>query len=155
MKGEAIFTTAANSLTDLQKNVAIIVDEMYIKSEVSYCSGSLHGFAENANDAIPASTMLTIMVQSLCGNFRDVVAFLPVKNMTGDEQTAYMKDAIFVLENAGFRVSCVICDNSKVNRVMMKNFGVVVGESHVVVDPIHPADCVIAIWFLLLIRVTY
>ena len=137
---ESYFSTAASSLNKLQKNVALIVDEMYIKSEVSYGSGKLHGFADNSNDTVPATTMLTIIVQSLCGNYRDVVAFFPVKCLTGDDQTRYLKEAIFVLEHVGFSVCCIICDNSKVNRVTMKNFAVVIDGDNVVVDPKHPVD---------------
>ena len=85
---------------------------MYIKPEISYNSGRLFGYAENQADAEAATTILTIMMQSVCGGFRDIVACFPVKKLTGDNETEYLKDAIMMLERIGLVVLCVICDNS-------------------------------------------
>lgn len=137
---EHYFKEVSSAMSELQKNVAVIIDEMYIKPEISYSAGSVHGFADNCNTAVAATTMLTVMTQSLCGSFRDVVAFIPVKQLTGDDETRYLKDAILLLESAGLKVCCVICDNSRVNRMMMSNFGAVTDDVSVMADPPHPVD---------------
>jgi len=155
-------TAAANQMTTLERNVSLIVDEMYIKPEITYSSGRLSGFADNRLDAVPATTVLTFMVQSICGDFRDIVAFFPVYQLTGQDEAKYVRDSIAVIERSGLFVLCVVCDNSKVNQTMMKDFGIVTQDgvptgvaAHpfqndrqllFIIDPCHLIKCIRNNW---------
>ena len=155
-------SSAADRMTSLEKNVSLIVDEMYIKPEISYSSGKLGGFADNRPDAVAATTILTLMVQSLCGSFRDVVAFFPVCHLTGAEEAKYVRDTIVLIEKSGLNTQCVVCDNSKVNQTMLREFGVAVNDgvltgvaSHpiqhdrklfFIIDPCHLIKCIRNNW---------
>jgi len=83
------------------------------------------GFADNRLDAVPPTTVLTFMVQSVCGDFRDIVAFFPIYQLTEQDEAKYVRDSIAVIERNGLFVRCVVCDNSKVNQTMIKDFGIV------------------------------
>jgi len=149
-------------MTSLEKNVSLIVDEMYIKPEISYSSGKLSDFADNRPDAVAATTILTLMVQSLCGSFRDVVAFFPVCHLTGAEEAKYVRDTIVLIEKSGLNTQCVVCDNSKVNQTMLREFGVAMDDgvltgvaSHpiqhdrklfFIIDPCHLIKCIRNNW---------
>ena len=140
--------SVASKMNDLQKCVALIVDEMYIKSEVAFSGGMLHGYAENKDGAEAATTIVTVMMQSLCGDFRDIVSYYPVKQLTGDDETTYVRDAVVFLESLGMKVTSIICDNSKVNRIMMKNFGVEIADG-IITFPRHPVDPSRTLYFII------
>ena len=107
------------------------------------------GFADNRPDAVAATTILTLMVQSLCGSFRDVVAFFPVCQLTGVDEAKYVRDAILLIENSGLRTQCVVCDNSKVNQAMLREFGVSVKDDIMSGVAIHPVQLDRKLFFII------
>ena len=135
---EQYLASVSESMTSLEKNVSVIVDEMYVKPEISYSDGKLSGFADNRPDAVAATTILTLMVQSLCGSFRDVVAFFPVYKLTGAEEAKYVRDTIMLIERSGLNTRCVVCDNSKVNQTMLREFNVEINDGITTGTAVHP-----------------
>jgi hypothetical protein len=58
----------------------------------------------------------------MLSNYKDVVHILPVKRLEGTIVHEIVKQIITNLENIGFEVQCVICDNHSVNRKAMSLF---------------------------------
>jgi len=77
---------------------------------------------------VAATTTLTLMVQSLCGSLRDVMAFFSVCQLIGAQEAKYVHDTIVLIDESGLNTQCVVCDNSKVNQTMLKEFGVAVDD---------------------------
>ena len=119
-----------------QKYIAIVHDEMKIKSELVYqkSTGRLVGFVnlgqfqdklrsfqnEINNRSAPehniAKHMFVIMVRGLFWNFTYPLAYFPTANTTADEIFSLVWESIAVLELAGFKVVAVSCDGAATNR---------------------------------------
>lgn len=62
------------------------------------------------------------MIQSLLSSFKEVAHILPVKTLHGDELHTILKKVILRLEEIGYRVVAIVCDNNALNRKAMKAF---------------------------------
>lgn len=62
------------------------------------------------------------MIQSLFSSFNEVAHILPVKTLHGDELHTILKKVILRLEEIGYRVVAIVCDNNALNRKAMKAF---------------------------------
>ena len=58
-----------SNLSSYERNVVLIVDEIYTAQRVEYSSGKLHGI----DDGQVTKTLLCFMVSSVAGPFQDVV----------------------------------------------------------------------------------
>ena len=63
------------SLTNQEKIVTLLIDEVYTAQRIEYNNGAFIGLTE---DGLPAKTVLAFMVQSVCCKFKDVVCLLPI-----------------------------------------------------------------------------
>ena len=71
-------------------SVALLVDEVYSSKQVQYSHGRFYG---NENGEI-TETLLCFMIKSVAGKYRDVVAMIPISNLTADKQyTAWYNTA--------------------------------------------------------------
>ena len=67
-----------SNLTDGERTVVLLIDEVYTAQRVEYSNGSSIGLTE---DGRTAKTVLAFMVQSVCKNYRDVVCLVPIEKL--------------------------------------------------------------------------
>ena len=102
-------------LTDQQKIVVLLIDEVYTAQRVEYNNGTFVGVTENGS---PAKTVLAFMVQSLAGKYKDVVCLIPVNKL----DTALLRtwfDRVMVALDDMFLVLAVSTDNHVCNRLVI------------------------------------
>lgn len=102
-------------MSEGERNVVVMLDEIHISHQLSYKGGKLVGSASN-DPSTEASTAQVFMISSLLSKAKDVVAIVPVKNLTGDLLHNMLRQVLQVLHKAGFTVTCVVSDNNRVNR---------------------------------------
>lgn len=108
-----------NGLTDLEKIVSIQIDEIHIKESIDYKNGSISGVAKNKVNET-AKTVVTFLVSSCFGSFKEVVRLVPVKQLTGSYLADIASNVLKQVIHCGLKVLCIISDNNRVNRVMFK-----------------------------------
>ena len=130
---------AADLSVDLHKYVTLVMDEIYIKSDLVYDKheGTLVGFVnvgETNNQILEfeaiisngesnpslAKTMMVFMVKGLLHKFDYPYAQLACGKMTGDLIFDPMWEAIAKLERIGFFVLALCCDGASSNRRLWK-----------------------------------
>lgn len=113
----------SKSLSDTEKVIALIIDEIYITSRVDYRSQSIVGSAENegVRDCEFAKTIVTFMISSVFGSLNEVVKLWPVNNVKGLELAEGTKEVVDFVQECGFEVICIITDNHSINRIMFKS----------------------------------
>ena len=104
-----------------ERLVVLMLDEIYISSQISYKCGELQGLAENC-DLEEASTVQVFMISSLLSDSKDVAAIVPVKNMNGAFLYDITKSVLGMLFRAGYYVVCLVADNNKVNGAAFTEF---------------------------------
>jgi hypothetical protein len=104
------------NLANLEKIVVLLIDEIYVSNRLDYPDKSILGTAYNNNDS--AKTVLSYMITSAFGSFCEIVKFLPVNKIKGDEMAPITKNIIDYVQNCGSAVLCVISDNHAINRTM-------------------------------------
>ena len=70
-------------LPNQQKQVALLLDEIYVKASIYYHGGKIFGKAEN-NPAELAKTILAIMLKCLMGGPAFIIKMIPDSRMTSD-----------------------------------------------------------------------
>ncbi|KAH8008675.1 hypothetical protein HPB51_000705 [Rhipicephalus microplus] len=103
-----------------EHTVTLMLDEIYIKPCLDYKGGNICGAAVNSNEA--ATSVHVFMIQSLLSAFKEVAHILPVKALQGEDLHCMLKKVILGLEEIGYRVIAVVCDNNSLNRKAMKMF---------------------------------
>ena len=130
---------AANLSVNLHKYVTLVMDEMYIKSDLVYDKheGTLIGFVNmgdintqllkfeatiNNEESTPslASTMMVFMVKGMLHKFDFPYAQFACHNITGELMFDPMWEAVARLERIGFFVLALCCDGASPNRRLWK-----------------------------------
>lgn len=102
-------------LLDIQKNVVVIFDEVYVKASVRYRGCHVVGRAID-NPEETARTILAIMVHPLAGGKAFMVRLIPVYSLCPEFLTEQLKAVIKVLQNCGAKICALISDNHPTNR---------------------------------------
>ena len=111
-------------LNDCQKSYVLLIDEVYVKSTLTFHGGTLFGSSVNKPDQL-ASTVLAFMVVCLFGGPKFLVKMLPVCKLDSDflySQTIALKNQI---KNAGGNMIAIVCDDNRVNQAFFKQFNCV------------------------------
>jgi hypothetical protein len=107
-------------LSSKDKLVTLMMDEIHIKPYFDYKGGNIVGSAHNS--VVAATTAHVFMISSMLLNYKDVVHIRSAKRLEGTIVHEIVKQIITGLENIGFEVLCVVCDNYSVNRKAMSLF---------------------------------
>ena len=96
--------------------INLILDEVFSFKTVQYSAGKFFG---NENGSI-TKTLLCIMIKSIAGGYRDVIAMSPIDEISAEKIHAIWSDAVKKLTiDLGFNVCATTADNHKSN---MKHF---------------------------------
>lgn len=104
-------------LCDKDLHVNLLIDEVHVKSKLSYRGEELIGQAVNDPTNL-AKSLQCFMISSLLSNHKLIVGMFPVVKMTSEFLCELTKDVIENVSKAGFNVVSVISDNNRVNRKM-------------------------------------
>lgn len=104
-------------LSESEHNVILMLDEIHVAPKITYKNGVLSGLASNT-PYDEATSVQAFMISSLLSSNKDVVALLPVKNLTSNYLKECTMKVLSMLETIGYRVICLISDNNRVNRNM-------------------------------------
>lgn len=145
------------SLSEFEKYVCLIDDEMHIKEGLSYdkISGELIGFI-NLGDinqhlnqleqdlitSLPAvslaSSVFMLMVRGLFTTLKFPYAAFPCKSLSGDQIAPLFFEAVFHLERCGFKVIGTTLDGYSANRRFIKLVAEDAPVKHKMVNPCAP-----------------
>lgn len=105
-----------NSLSENERTVNLLIDEIYIKPCITFKSQTITGFTENKKDC--ATTIQAFMFSSIFSKAKEIVALVPVFKLTASELHELSLKVLQMLETIGFTVLTIISDNNRVNRNM-------------------------------------
>ena len=103
-----------SSLTEDEKFVNLLLDEIHVKPNLTYSAGKIQGSSENSNS--PASSLQAFMITSLMSKNKDIVALYPVQNLNAESLHTLIKTVLVALHKLGFKVIALISDNNRINR---------------------------------------
>lgn len=129
-----------------ERFVTLLLDEIYVNPRITYKAGNLQGFASNSTECAmtQATTVQAFLMCSLLSDNTDMAALVPVKNINGKYLTDITMNVIRMVENAGYRVVCIISDNNKINGNMFAALSAGKLSSYVE----HPLDSSRKLFFL-------
>jgi len=105
-------------LNTFEKNVILIIDEVYIAKKVEYSAGKMYGLT---SDGQLATTVLSFMIKSLASKYRDIVALYPVCKLTANKLADCFDCVIKKLTELEFSVVAILVDNHPINRSFYVN----------------------------------
>ena len=108
-----------SQLNAFDRNVILMIDEIYLSKRVEATGGQIFGLTENCQVAV---TALCFMIKSLSSNYKDMVGIYPVKNLKAETQKQCFDKIIQLLHEVGFNVIGISVDNSAANRKFYKHF---------------------------------
>lgn len=111
-------------LSDNERLCNLLLDEVYVKPELSYRGGKLEGVALNSNidknDVTLATTVQTFMISSIVKKNKEIVGLFPCTNLTANYLHETVLEILKMLSEIGFKVLSIISDNNSVNRSMFQ-----------------------------------
>ena len=131
-------------LTDFDKTVSLLLDEIHLKPYFDFKGGNNVGQAHNSSE--PAKSAFVFMITSLFSSYKDVVYIFPANKMKSDILHKLIFKTIVGLETIGFRVISVITDNNSINSKAMSFFSSPPKKSIVYQ---HPSDQCRPLFFIL------
>lgn len=136
---EAYMSHMIRGLNDREKIVALLIDEIYIERGIQYKSNNLVGFAQN-QDMQQARTVMSFMVKSVFGSFKDIIRLIPVLNPSGETLKELPLQVVHFAQQIGFRVLVIITDNNRINQSMFK---MLCGENlNYFINPLFPNEVI-------------
>ena len=99
-------------LSDREKVVNLILDEVYNSHRVEYSGGTFYGFENNK----VTKTLLCFMIKSVGGKYMDVVCMVPLTRIDANIIHSYWDCVLKELTDIGFDVVCDSLDGHSSNR---------------------------------------
>lgn len=103
------------------KNYVLLIDEVYVKSLLTYHGGALFGKAVNNPEAL-ATTVLGFMLVPCFKGPSCLVKMLPVNKLEASFLFVEARSLIAHIKDAGGVVTSIVCDNNKVNQCFFGMF---------------------------------
>lgn len=111
---------ATSSFTPQEKNVIVQMDEIHVKSDVSYKGGKIIGPSLNPDD--PTRTVFSVMVSSLHKKWSCISRLLPCASISAEKIFPIIKSCIIDIEHCGLKVQVISTDNYPLNVNLFKLF---------------------------------
>ena len=119
------FILLKNSTRDFsaqQKNVIVQIDEVHVKSDITYKSVKI--IAPTMHTGDPVKTVLATMVSSLHKKWSTIVRLFPLSSTNASELFLTIKSVIGDIENCGLLVQVLCSDNYPQNVNIFKMFSI-------------------------------
>ena len=97
-------------------NVNIILDEVFLRKLLQYLNGRFFG-KENGK---VTKTLLNVMVKSVAGSYRDVVAMSPIDEISAEKIHTVWKNVVKEVTRLGFNVVSTTADGHRSNMKLFK-----------------------------------
>ena len=133
------FTTylkqATSNFTPQEKNVILQMDEIHVKSDLTYKAGKIVGGSLDPND--PTKTVFSIMVSSLFRKWSTIVRLLPLGSSSAQKLFPTIQSVISDVEQCNLSVQVISTDAYPLNVNLFKLF-----SSDHTLQPVvqHPVD---------------
>ena len=111
---------ATSHFSQRERNVILQMDEIHVKSELTYKGGKV--FGSSLNTIEPAKTIFAFMVSSLSKKWSTIVRLLPCSNSSASELFPIIKMVIEDIERCGLYVQVLCTDNYPMNVSIFKLF---------------------------------
>ena len=115
---KAYLTARKSKLADKDLLITIIIDEIYTSKQVQYNNGKFHGI--EGSDI--TKTLLCIMIKSIAGKYRDVIAMTPCSSLNAKKQYGLWKNILLDLCDMGFEPIITMTDGNHMNHKFYKEF---------------------------------
>ena len=114
------FKQATQAFTPEQRHVIMQMDEIHVKSDISYKGGRL--FASNLEPDNPTKTVFAIMISSVYKKWSCIVRLLPCASVTAEKLFNTIKSCIHDVEDCGVFVEIISTDNYPLDVKLFKLF---------------------------------
>ena len=104
------------------------MDEVHTRKSVDYQNGHFFGF-ENGK---VTKSLLSLMVNSIAGKYRDIVSMTPIHNINAETLSTLWRNCLEALTNIGFNVKITMTDGLEAN---VRFFKMVTGGSVLLENP--------------------
>ncbi len=115
----AYLQARSKKLSEDQKLVVLMIDEIYCAQRLEYASGKMTGFKQGEL----SKTLLSYMIKSTCSAYADVVALCPMTNLDADKLETETTKVLQGLNDLGFEVLLLSADNATPNRKFFMRLG--------------------------------
>ena len=116
----AYLSQVTSSFRHQEKNVIVQMDEIHVKSDISYKGGKVYG--PNISPENPTRTVFTIMVSSLFKKWSCVSRLIPCASITAEYLFPIIKSCILDIESCGLKIQIICTDNYPLNVNIFKLF---------------------------------
>ncbi|GFW54105.1 uncharacterized protein TNCV_3829131 [Trichonephila clavipes] len=96
-------------LKDHEKQVILQIDEIFIKSAITYKCNKIIGFTEKGE---AATTIQCFLYSSLLSKNKEIVSLNPIMNMNAEDLYTMTLEILSLMEKVGFSVVCIVSDNN-------------------------------------------
>ena len=109
-----------SSFSSQEKNVIIQMDEIHVKSDISYKGGEI--FGPNLSPENPTRTVFAIMVSSLHKKWSCISRLIHCASISAEYLFPIIKSCILDIESCGLKVQIISTDNYPLNVNLFKLF---------------------------------
>ena len=113
----AYLTARIKKISEKERLVSILMDEVYSHQRVQYINGQFYG----AEGGETTKTMLCVMIKSVLGKYRDIIAMTPISSINADKLSSIWTDVVGKIEKIGFDPAVTMTDGHSSNISLFNN----------------------------------